>query len=529
MLTFSGILSLEAIIACAHFIRHKGSLRRTLLVTQAKLYEYLFNIYSTNILTQSIGVFYNTFEHYFVYLLTQVLNKAFKEATMSPETSSKIGKTVGEKLRAARIAQRFTQSQLASPDFSVSYISAIERGQIHPSLRALEILAGRLGLSSTQLLPNRSQAEDRHGGQFSIPEREDDEMDAILLEANLQIWQGEAGQVVTQLSKISTKRLKRQQQLQHHYLLGWAHFAVAQFQECEYALNEALQIAKELNAHYLTLRILDLLALAYAAMRNYPQAILSHQRCLHLLETSEAHDPFFVAQVYMHMGQHYTHLDNMDQALEMFSKALETTSDYRTPQAIQALNLDISYQHADNKEYDLATQYAYKCLYLNDVENTKHLRSELYHYLGRALLKEATLEIQPFIDESLQDHQVTRDALAQASILTTKAEWCFKQQSSITAADDARRALTLAEPFNDTLIGATAHITLGRIEYTLSHSEQADQHFTAGLSMLERLGRHEELANESVNYAQILEEHGNEREAFTYFRRAFQSRQKMGK
>jgi hypothetical protein len=47
--------------------------------------------------------------------------------------------------------------------------------------------------------------------------------------------------------------------------------------------------------------------------------------------------------------------------------------------------------------------------------------------------------------------------------------------------------------------------------------------------MLERLGRHEELANESVNYAEILEQHGKEREAFAYFRRAFQSQQKMGK
>src|SRR3979411_3145147 len=105
----------------------------------------------------------------------------------SDHSHQNIGQTVGAKIRAARLAKKYTQSQLAAPDFSVSYISAIERGQIHPSLRALEILAGRLGLSSTQLLPNRSQPEDRHGAQLSIPEREDEEMDTILLEANVQI------------------------------------------------------------------------------------------------------------------------------------------------------------------------------------------------------------------------------------------------------------------------------------------------------------------------------------------------------
>src|SRR5579859_2803958 len=111
---------------------------------------------------------------------------------MSPEQSpSKIGKSVGEKLRAARIAQHYTQSQLAAPDFSVSYISAIERGQIHPSLRALEILAGRLGLTSTQLLPNRSSSDDYQSSPVSMDEQNADEIALHLLEAHICIMQEE--------------------------------------------------------------------------------------------------------------------------------------------------------------------------------------------------------------------------------------------------------------------------------------------------------------------------------------------------
>jgi len=67
-----------------------------------------------------------------------------------------IGQTVGAKLRATRLTRKLTQSQLARPDFSVSYVSAIERGQIHPSLRALEIFAQRLGISSTDLLSKQT-------------------------------------------------------------------------------------------------------------------------------------------------------------------------------------------------------------------------------------------------------------------------------------------------------------------------------------------------------------------------------------
>ncbi|HEY4385631.1 MAG TPA: helix-turn-helix transcriptional regulator, partial [Ktedonobacteraceae bacterium] len=176
---------------------------------------------------------------------------------MSPEqSSSKIGKSVGEKLRAARLAQHYTQSQLAAPDFSVSYISAIERGQIHPSLRALEILAVRLGLSSTQLLPTRAQSDDRTITSINSTERDDEEVELALLEAELLTRQGEAQKAVDQLSKLSTKRLKKQQQLLHRYLLGWAYYRVQQFQECEYMLSEASLLAKELNDVYLNLRIL---------------------------------------------------------------------------------------------------------------------------------------------------------------------------------------------------------------------------------------------------------------------------------
>jgi len=128
-----------------------------------------------------------------MYLLTLFLkNVTLRRETMSPEApSDKIGKSVGEKLRAARIAQHYTQSKLAAPDFSVSYISAIERGQIRPSLRALEILARRLGLTSTQLLPNHAQLDDHPGISANTSEQSEEEITLHLLEAHVYIIQGE--------------------------------------------------------------------------------------------------------------------------------------------------------------------------------------------------------------------------------------------------------------------------------------------------------------------------------------------------
>jgi transcriptional regulator with XRE-family HTH domain len=54
--------------------------------------------------------------------------------------------TIAERVRTARIAANKTQQQLAGDTYSKSYISAVERGKMTPSVQALGVLAERLGL-----------------------------------------------------------------------------------------------------------------------------------------------------------------------------------------------------------------------------------------------------------------------------------------------------------------------------------------------------------------------------------------------
>src|SRR5215218_7962160 len=60
--------------------------------------------------------------------------------------------TLGQRLRAARHERHLSQEALAQPEFTKSYVSAVERGKVRPSLKALELLSGRLGVSMSELL-----------------------------------------------------------------------------------------------------------------------------------------------------------------------------------------------------------------------------------------------------------------------------------------------------------------------------------------------------------------------------------------
>jgi transcriptional regulator with XRE-family HTH domain len=67
-------------------------------------------------------------------------------------TGATLGKDAGKRLRALRLARNMTQRELAGERYSVSYISAIERGRVRASLGVLEWCAQQLAVQLHELL-----------------------------------------------------------------------------------------------------------------------------------------------------------------------------------------------------------------------------------------------------------------------------------------------------------------------------------------------------------------------------------------
>jgi transcriptional regulator with XRE-family HTH domain len=59
---------------------------------------------------------------------------------------------LGQRIRAARVAKGWTQTELAGDDISVGYVSRIESGQRRPNSQTLDALATRLGVPVERLL-----------------------------------------------------------------------------------------------------------------------------------------------------------------------------------------------------------------------------------------------------------------------------------------------------------------------------------------------------------------------------------------
>lgn len=446
---------------------------------------------------------------------------------MPPDPShQQIGKSVGAKLREARLAKKFTQSQLAGEDFSVSYISAIERGQIHPSLRALEIFATRLGLTSKDLLVNYSQ-NGNAAADIKAQEGAIDEADWRLLLAVSAVYQGAAQQAILQLRDTLSHPTAPEQELFLCYALALAFYHNQQWQESEEVLADLANRVKASDDIF-SIHILNLQGILHASMRNYAQGLAIHLRCLEQLEMQPAPDPLLLIEVYSHLGNHLFHLERLPEARQAFTSALDLLQTL-TPEQRVAVYQHTFQQQAEKYDHALATLGGYKSLQLLARLKTEDQRRLLYHFMGKALLAGQDTQAQglPALEEWLEQAAQEQDALLCASAHTHLAAWDLARHELDGAMGHARQAVAYLVPDSDHYIAADALLVLGKVAYAQQRFEEGDPHFETGLAMLERLEFYEDLASESAFYADKLEQRNEIRRAVTYWKKALDCQQRM--
>ena len=71
---------------------------------------------------------------------------------------------VGARIRSLRTAKGLTQAQVAEPQYTKAYISMLESGRTRASMKALEHIAGVLGVKPADLLGGDPAAPQRPNG-----------------------------------------------------------------------------------------------------------------------------------------------------------------------------------------------------------------------------------------------------------------------------------------------------------------------------------------------------------------------------
>ena len=443
------------------------------------------------------------------------------------------GESVGARIRAARLDRKYTQGQLAGTDFSISYISAIERGQIQPSLRALEIIAQHLGLPSS-LFFQETSIPHLEGASGTLPLAGNHhhvvdvntQFEYTILEVQILLRQGQPQEAIALLDKLRSQSHDPRIQMRTFVQLGQAHLDAGQLQECELALVEAEKLAVRLNDSYGRFRIRYRLGQAYAAMDQLDRAVEAHQQCLEMLEAQQPIDPSWRFDIYYHLGTHYSQLSQDEEAYAMFQQAAALAHDLEDASYMQAAFGTLS-RHLAQENYPYRSLlYAHKSIKEHDLHIDTAFMADLFLHLGQAALKRDHNYDHVSLEKMVAQHP--DQPLLQAAILVTLAEWQRAHGELARAEQSAQQASALASSSGDSLVAAEAQFTLGRLACAQGRPDDGHTLCSAAIDMLQRLGLFQELAAHAAEYTQLLEKHGKTAEALHYMKLAFETRRRIG-
>ena len=242
---------------------------------------------------------------------------------------------IGQRIRRARLTRNLTQGELARGEFSVSYVSAVERGQIRPSLGALERLAARLQVPLSELLTDAHDAE--IDAALSLSERgvegdqSREEISARLREAQILSRQGKTSEAIEILKDVLERATSPRDLAAAHFYLGGSYLAEGQPDQARAELQEAMPIAERIGDRELLERSRNELGTAYFQMNKYLLALECHRACYEAIQRNIMRDPLFKLNVLSSLGNEYWYLGEFDKAIEILREAAELSNEVLNP------------------------------------------------------------------------------------------------------------------------------------------------------------------------------------------------------
>lgn len=439
---------------------------------------------------------------------------------------------VGTNIREVRTKLGMTQAQLAAPEFSISYISAIERGKIRPSLKALSILARRLDVPLTFLLEGSpaGAAEARAVGYSPADAGPDQRIDVDLLQAEVLVQQNEYKQAGQLLAPIQPERVTTDQVYRLYLLRGEVHLAAGEYQEAVVELRNAVSQGEALNDSEFIERARNLLGRAYFALYNYTLAMENHLRCNSAIENGQIPDPVFALDVYSSLANDYFRLGDLEKSIVYYHKALGMLDEMnRDSKSFAYKYMEISQHYKTIGKLTTAREYAMRSLAIYEMRDEQRLVGMTHERLGKALEKQNDLDgAEREYREAIAIESELNDEVASSVCHTALAELLLKRGQTEEAEREAVTALDFARASNDAQTQGQALIALAQIRHQGGDFASADQLFSDALEMLDSSNAHEIAASAYFRYANLLEERGDVQRSLSAIKKAYEH-QRLGK
>jgi transcriptional regulator with XRE-family HTH domain len=433
--------------------------------------------------------------------------------------------TIGERLRQARLRAGLTQGELGQGRFSKSYLSAVERGRIKPSLAALAELAETLHVSIAYLLGE--------GGELEVgpPSAEREASLIALRDAAMALAQAHYTEALTRLDALAEGApLTERERIDRALLRGQALTALGepgQLEEAVAVLRKAADQAHSQNDIRQEVRVRLALADALLARGNHVAALAEIETCQNAWERGSLHDPAIFIQLRRLTGSANLAAGNIEIAREAFAQVLAASAslvDLHTAAIVYEGLARCALAAGQPAQAIPHLQESIAALQMTSERNRRPelalraLLARVYHQLGQLhAARDALLAGLP-LAESLQfPRELARLNVELASVL-------FSLNDLEGAAAAAERALQaaqrLAAPEAQELQGQ-ASLIIARIAAARHDASMAEKAFNDALNLLSQTPDTAARADAQTQYATYLAAQGRFAEAYELMRRAY--------
>jgi tetratricopeptide (TPR) repeat protein len=445
------------------------------------------------------------------------------------EAGSSSGPTarIGQRIRRARLTRNFTQGDLARGDFSVSYVSAVERGQIRPSLGALERLSVKLRVPLSELLTDAHDAEIDAAVSYSAAysaenEHLREEISARLREAQILTRQSRTDEAITVLKDVLERATAPRDIAATRYNLATAYLSLGQPEEARAELEGALPIAERIGDRELQERCRFELGNTYFQLNKVLLALECYRGCYDAIQHGAMRDPGFKLSVLSSLGNAYWYLGEVEKAVEILKEAAELSNDVMNPERLGQVYWLLSSTYGAQGDVARAKRYALQSIAAYEEVGNKRQAAYVHSRLGRAYIQsnqledaEAHLHVAHDMARKLDDAQ----GIAEAAVSLSELHLRRKQFDEAEA--EAREALEAAERHRDTVQHAEALLAMGEALEARGKKRDAETHIRNALKALESVESRQPLAKAYARVSTFYENRQDAAKALEYMRKAW--------
>lgn len=432
---------------------------------------------------------------------------------------------LGQRLRKARLARNLTQSEVAQQQFSVSYISAVERGQIKPSLGALEKLSERLRVPLAELLRSDSDLDISYplpmerGGNAD----ERDEIDTKLLFSRVLARSGKPEEALETLKSLPTSHMSP---LQHAELLwrqAYCFIELRRPEDARAATLEAMPLAEKANDQELVERLRLELGNAFTLMRKDQLALDAYKGCLDAIEHDVITDPVFRFVVLYSIGRQYNALGDSASAIEYLNQAAEAGATIVSPARLGVLFGALCDSYLAARDYRRAKLAASRSMTYFEAADNQRMIGEVHNRLGRAFAQSGQLDqATEHLEQAHQIAEREQDVRGLAEAERGLAAVYVQQDRIEDAAAAASHALELSSALNEAVEHAESLLMQAYVDEAQKDYPGAEKNFKQATDLLDNTDATQARSDAYARYSEFLERRGEGERALKLLRKAWQ-------